>query len=60
MEGAIKRVDNEIYNFGRQNNFKSIETHMESLRHEFEMLGSRMDLLKSKYINFEAGTITFC
>lgn len=54
MEGAIKRVDNEIYNFGRQNNFKSIETHMESLRHEFEMLGSRMDLLKSKYINFES------
>ena len=54
MEGAIKRVDNEIYNFGRQNNFKAIETHMEGLRHEFEMLGSRMDLLKSKYINFES------
>ena len=53
MEGAIKRVDNEIYNFGRQNNFKEIETHMESLRHEFDLLGSRMELLRSKYINFE-------
>lgn len=53
MEGAIKRVDNEIYNFGRQNNFKAIETHMESLRHEFDLLGSRMELLRSKYINFE-------
>lgn len=53
MEGAIKRVDNEIYDFGRQNNFKAIETHMESLRHEFDLLGSRMELLRSKYINFE-------
>ena len=53
MEGSIKRVDNEIYNFGRNNNFKSIETHMESLRHEFDLLGSRMDLLRSKYVNFE-------
>ena len=53
MQGAIKRVDNEIYNFGRQNNFKAIETHMESLRHEFDLLGSKMELLRSKYINFE-------
>ena len=27
---------------------------MESLRHEFELFGSKMDLLRSKYINFES------
>ena len=53
MEGAIKSVDRELYEFGKQNNFKAITNHMESLRHEFDMLGSKMDLLRSKYVNFE-------
>lgn len=53
MEGAIKSVDRELYDFGKQNNFKAITNHMESLRHEFDMLGSKMDLLRSKYVNFE-------
>ena len=53
MQGAIKRVDNEIYNFGKQNNFKEITNHMEGLRHEFDLLGSKMEFLRSKYVNFE-------
>lgn len=60
MEGAIKRVDKEIYNFGRKNNFKQIEDSLEKLNHEFELSSSKIELLKSKYNNFEnslTGTI---
>lgn len=57
MEGSVKRVDNEIYNFGRKNNFKQIDNHLENLRHEFDQLGAKTELLRSKFMNFENSII---
>lgn len=57
MEGSVKRVDNEIYNFGKKNNFKEINNHLENLQHEFDLFGSKMELLKSKFMNFENSII---
>lgn len=53
MQGSVKKVNNELKNFGRQNEFKKIEKSLEKLNHEFELSSSKIDLLKSKYSNFE-------
>lgn len=60
MEGSVKRVNNELKDFGRQQNFKSLEQSLEKLNHEFELSSSKIELLKSKYNNFEnslSGTV---
>ena len=53
MEGELKQVDVQLRQFGNKNNFKKLESDIETSRHKFELLESELEVLRSKFTNFD-------
>lgn len=49
----IDGLSHKMNEVGKNDKFKAMKLHMENLAHETEMLSSKMDVLRSKYVNFE-------
>ena len=57
MNGKLKQTNDQLEQFGKKTQFKVIENALESVRHEFELMDSKLEVLRSSYVNFENSLI---